>query len=430
MDNESINELSSSSIYINHLFIRNPKDKIIYPLSSSEALTAREADFLQRNDVILRSKSTFEKSENNIGWYSWYANQKLNLILWTKTKDNFTIGIELHQDRIVEDIIKGIPPKLSNSDYHISLKNAESELYNFSSKKVNYLSEIKTELPYPLESLQYTYEFNEPTYISPLRRYFLVGFSLLTALSLSGICYLLYRERRRNILESTQRVNFANQVSHELKTQLTNIRMYAELLQNRLADDDPKIIRRLEVIVKESHRLSRMINNVLNFAKWEKGKVFIKLDELVIDTTISEVLAKFDLSFNKKNIQVKTHLNAEKVIEVDPDLLVQILGNLLSNIEKYVPANSNVDVSSLQTEQITEVIIQDDGPGIAKKHHEKIFQSFYRISNQMSDGVTGTGIGLAIARDFARAHGGNLILVPTSSGACFKLTLPNKGINT
>ena len=78
--------------------------------------------------------------------------------------------------------------------------------------------------------------------------------------------------------------------------------MYAELLQNRLSDEDPKVIRRLKVIVKESHRLSRMINNVLNFAKWENGKVFIKLDAVIVDTIIYDVLSKFDLKTSVRKI--------------------------------------------------------------------------------------------------------------------------------
>ncbi|EDM26652.1 sensor histidine kinase [Lentisphaera araneosa HTCC2155] len=428
MDNESINELSSSSIYIKHLFILNPKGKIIYPLSSSEALTPREADFLERNDHILRDPQTYSNSQDkSTGWYSWYAGKNLNLILWTQTSDQFTVGVELHHDRLISEIIKNIPDKLSEESYQLVLRSAESQLYRSSTEPSTYSNILKAELPAPLQSFQFAYHFNEPVFISPLRQYFLIGFSLLTALSLSGICFLLYRERRRNILESTQRVNFANQVSHELKTPLTNIRMYAELLQNRLDDEDPKVMKRLNVIITESHRLSRMINNVLNFAKWEKGKIFIKTDEVIPDQICTDTLSKFDLAFHKKKLTINSHLNASKSILADPDLFTQIMGNLFSNIEKYVPDNCTIDISSLQTEKQTEIIVQDNGHGIPKKHHGKIFQSFYRISNQMSDGVTGTGIGLAIARDFARAHGGELELIPSQEGACFKLTLPNLG---
>ncbi|WDE97617.1 HAMP domain-containing sensor histidine kinase [Lentisphaera profundi] len=427
MDNKSINETSSASIYINHLFILNPKGKVIYPLRSSEAITPRELDFLNRNSDILLNPQTYQpsKADAHNGWYSWYIRKKLHLILWSKTIDSYTVGVELHQERIINEIINSIPKNISSNDYQLTLKNAEQNLYQYSSETQSFDASVKTELPYPLHSYQFVYQFNEPNFISPLRKYFLMGFSLIIAGALSGICYLFYREQIRNIRESAQRVNFANQVSHELKTPLTNIRMYAELLEFQLSDDDPKVTKRLNVIIKESHRLSRMINNVLNFAKQENDSVFIKTEEIVLDPLLQEVLNKFDLAFRKKEISIKLHLNSQKTIEADPDLITQIIGNLLSNVEKYVPQKSNLDISTYQDNELTTLIMQDNGPGIAKKHKEKIFQSFYRISNQLSDGVTGTGIGLAIARDFARAHRGDLELVPSESGACFKLTLPN-----
>ena len=117
--------------------------------------------------------------------------------------------------------------------------------------------------------------------------------------------------------------------------------------------------------------------------------------------------------------------NAKQPVNIDADLLEQILGNLFSNVEKYAASGKKLTITSSQQPNQTTITVTDHGPGIPKKHHKNVFKAFQRLSNKNSDGVSATGIGLTIARDLPRKHGGDLTLAEnkSTSGCHFSLTL-------
>jgi signal transduction histidine kinase len=127
-----------------------------------------------------------------------------------------------------------------------------------------------------------------------------------------------------------------------------------------------------------------------------------------------------------QKITTNINQNATKTIKADKDALEQIIGNLLSNIEKYVPNNGMVDIETSQSEKWTTITISDNGPGIATNQRQRIFDAFHRISNKLSDGISGTGIGLSISRELALMHGGDLLLLDSDTGAKFQLKLPSE----
>jgi len=122
-------------------------------------------------------------------------------------------------------------------------------------------------------------------------------------------------------------------------------------------------------------------------------------------------------------IAVSVEGSADRCVALDVDALEQILGNLINNVEKYATNATTLHVRLHQDADTTTITVSDDGGGIPDAQSETIFAPFVRLSNKLTDGVSGTGIGLSIARQLACLHGGNLILVPTESGATFELTL-------
>ncbi|MEZ5582474.1 MAG: HAMP domain-containing sensor histidine kinase [Candidatus Competibacteraceae bacterium] len=209
----------------------------------------------------------------------------------------------------------------------------------------------------------------------------------------------------RELRLARQRVNFVNQVSHELKTPLTNIRLYAEMLDEDLAEDDTQARRYLDIIVGESQRLSRLITNVLSFARQQRGQSRLHLRPGRVDDVIAAVLAAFRPALAEKGMTVEWQGKADRWVKLDPDALEQMLNNLLSNAEKYAANSGTLHITSQQTDDEATLYIRDRGPGIAKRERHRVFQAFYRSESRLNEGVSGTGIGLTIARDLARLHG-------------------------
>jgi signal transduction histidine kinase len=242
----------------------------------------------------------------------------------------------------------------------------------------------------------------------------------------------LYRENTRELRLASQRVSFVNQVSHELKTPLTNIRMYAELLEQHIAADDGDGRKRLDIVVTESQRLSRLINNILTFSRQDKGLVRLHTKPAVVDDVVADVIAQFAPGFATRGVTVSFQRGAPARVGVDADALAQMLGNMLGNVEKYAPGGQVAIATAgagAGATPLTTITIADSGPGIPAADAERIFQPFVRLGAPAHEGVPGTGIGLGIARDLARLHGGDLRLLPTGGagaglpGARFQLTL-------
>jgi signal transduction histidine kinase len=247
--------------------------------------------------------------------------------------------------------------------------------------------------------------------------------ALGAAIAAAGIW--LYRESTRELRLAGQRVSFVNQVSHELKTPLTSIRMYAELLEDHVPDDDVEGRKRLGIVVTESQRLGRLITNILTLSRRERGHLTLHPAPAVVDDVVREVVAELGPGMDACGVTVRLAPGAPGRVRVDADALRQILGNMLSNVEKYAPGGE-VRIETSGAPPLTTIAIQDSGPGIPAADAERIFLPFVRLGAPAHEGIPGTGIGLGIARDLAVQHGGDLRLTPSASagaGARFVLTL-------
>jgi signal transduction histidine kinase len=230
----------------------------------------------------------------------------------------------------------------------------------------------------------------------------------------------LYRESTRELRQAALRVSFVNQVSHELKTPLTNVRMYAELLEDQI--DDPVGRRRLGIVVAESQRLDRLISNILTLSRAENGTLNLQPGPGCVDDIVRGLIDQFAPVFEACGVAPRLVPEAPGRVRIDADALTQILGNLLGNVEKYAPHGAVV-VRTRSAPPLTRITVEDEGPGIPTAEHQRVFQPFVRLGTAHHEGVPGTGIGLGIARDLARKHGGDLRLVPTARGALFEVIL-------
>jgi signal transduction histidine kinase len=244
-----------------------------------------------------------------------------------------------------------------------------------------------------------------------------VGATIVLLLCAIGIgSWLIWRDLGRQVRLARQKTDFVSNVSHELKTPLTSIRIFSELLANNPDPDRQK--RYSEIIVNESSRLTRLINNVLDFARMDRGETKYEKQVFDLNALVRETLTNFRPNF------------ASEGIDSDPlpvmgnrDAIAQVLLNLLSNAEKY--GGGRIEVTTLRSENgLATVRVSDRGPGVPRGSEEKIFEQFYRAHNSLNSGIQGAGLGLTLARQIARANGGDVIYEPCPSGGSqFSLTL-------
>jgi signal transduction histidine kinase len=367
------------------------------------------------------------------GWHVWYWGNGINLIFWWRDETGTIVGAELDRARLMMDIVDRLP---ETNPFEPTLPNARIALVN-STGTILYqwggyepaegeTSQASVTLSPPLSAWRLEYYARSDLVGTGFGRGVL--FNVLSGLGVLAVAMVamavyFYRESAREMREAAQRVSFVNQVSHELKTPLTSIRMYAEMLEGQLEGAVEKPRKYLDVIVSESQRLSRLIGNVLSFSRKQRSALTLHRAAGNVDDVLREVLEHFAAALRARGIEVVFSGGAGQRAEFDRDALEQIVGNLLSNVEKYAAGADRVEVVSTQEGDTVTVSVTDNGPGIPPREQRRIFEPFHRVSSKLTDGVAGTGIGLAIARDLARLHGGDLTLEPSGQGACFKLVL-------
>jgi signal transduction histidine kinase len=230
-------------------------------------------------------------------------------------------------------------------------------------------------------------------------------------------------QQRRMLALAAQRVSFVNRVSHELRTPLTNILLNLDLAADGIGDDLPEPARRLGLVREEANRLGRLIGNVLTFSQTRERKRTAEPRPCIPSSAIRAAVEQFAPSFARRALEVRYVGDVPNTCLMDADAFAQILANLLSNVEKYVPGGI-VEIATQLQAGMLQVTVTDQGPGIAPEEAERIFRPFERLDSRINEGATGTGLGLAIARDLATSAGGSLHLVPCARGASFRLTIP------
>jgi signal transduction histidine kinase len=244
-----------------------------------------------------------------------------------------------------------------------------------------------------------------------------VGATIVLLLCAIGIgSWLIWRDLGRQVRLARQKTDFVSNVSHELKTPLTSIRIFSELLADNPDPDRQK--RYSEIIANESSRLTRLINNVLDFARMDQGETKYEKEVFDLNALVRETLTSFRPNFASEGID-----SSPLPVMGNRDAIAQVLLNLLSNAEKY--GDGRIEVTTRRSENgLATVRVSDRGPGVPRGSEEKIFEQFYRAHNSLNSGIQGAGLGLTLARQIARANGGDVIYEPyPGGGSQFSLTL-------
>jgi signal transduction histidine kinase len=258
------------------------------------------------------------------------------------------------------------------------------------------------------------------------RRSWIYGIaSLLLMLAMLLGVVLIMRDIRREKHLARLRADFISNVTHELKTPLTSIRMYAESLMMGRMGNAASQKTYLSIVISESERLKRMINNILEFSKMEKAGQ--KVHPVI--TNLSKILRASiqDLNYwlEERHFKVITDIDTQIMARVDPDKLRQVYTNLLNNAVKYSEDLTSIRIRLYRNSKSIITEIEDQGRGIPEDQLNKIFDKFYRVEAEDQGNIAGTGLGLTVAREIMKAHGGSIkVESKIGIGSKFSVILP------
>jgi two-component system phosphate regulon sensor histidine kinase PhoR len=218
------------------------------------------------------------------------------------------------------------------------------------------------------------------------------------------------------------RADFVSNVTHELKTPLTSIYMFAESIFLGRVPTESSLKKYANIIIKESENLQRMINNILDFSRKENEKLKYETQDTnlseIVNSTVDEMNYWLEINKFKVILEVKENVNAK----VNSEGIKQALSNLISNAIKYSAEKKKLIIRLMQKENYAWIEVEDFGIGIPKDKLELIFEKFYRVNTEENQTISGTGLGLTVTKDIIEAQNGKLI-VQSDLGKGSKFTI-------
>jgi signal transduction histidine kinase len=249
----------------------------------------------------------------------------------------------------------------------------------------------------------------------------------------------LWHNVRAQMKLAAKKDDFISAVSHELRTPLTSIRMYAEMLEKNWVKSPDKLGEYYRNMRQESERLSRLVENVLDFARLQKGRKQYAFRLGSLNDCVAEVVQRMRPYAEQRGFTIHTDFAPMGQTPFDKDAVTQIVVNLIDNAVKYAActADKTISVRTRGQDEFTLIEVEDRGPGIPHRQRKKVFEEFYRCDNtpvgadprgcppsQGPAPTTGTGLGLTLVKRFAEAHGGFVqIDSARPTGAIFRVAV-------
>ena len=388
-------------------------DSLVVELENQKNRTDYLIRILSGPDLIAAGSNNHFISDKNELSCIPVNSAELTVVYLSRIKNNdvktaMMIDYPIYLRSISEKLIKELDPG-SSINVKVEDENGKLIFSKVLKEETNYLS-----FPFPeyLPQWKLILSENKPGFISTLFKagsgiylFIFILIALLMVLGLVFVMYSLNTELRLNKLKS----DFISNVSHELKSPLTSIRMMTEMLHHNRVQTEERKSAYYSAMLEESEHLSHLIDNILDFSRMEDDRkkydfTDLDLDGLILKflESIKERLAEsgFDISYNRSD-QVP-------LIPADKDAFLQVIYNLVDNAIKFSGKSRQIDISLISKEDELHLCVKDYGIGIPIKDQEKIFDRFYRGTEPQRLGIKGSGIGLTIVKRIVEAHGGTI----------------------
>ncbi len=236
----------------------------------------------------------------------------------------------------------------------------------------------------------------------------------------------LERDARERDRVEQMKDDFVLTVSHELRTPVTVVKGFAEMLTAQRKSLNPRQYEAAEVIAESSAQLQKMINDLLDLARSDAGKLRIEPQPTPVRPLVQRVGRQMGPHFEERDQHFTVSVEKEVPdVEADADRIAQVLANLLTNANKYAPEGAQVGLAATRVGDEVEFAVSDNGPGLGEEELDHVFDRFWRAQSGETQEVGGTGLGLAIAKSLVELHGGAISANSTQGeGATFRFVLP------
>jgi len=258
--------------------------------------------------------------------------------------------------------------------------------------------------------------------LSPLRLSLIVAWACVVLAGVA-VAVLLWG----TVALSERRAAFVSAVTHELRTPLTTFRMYSEMLAGGMVTEEAKRLRYLDTLRRESERLVHLVENVLSYARLERGRARGRTETVGLADLVGRIGPRLAERAGQAGFEFVTENGADATVRADPSAVEQILFNLVDNACKYAAgaADKRLHLVSEAAGGRALLKVCDHGPGISARDARRLFRPFSKSARDAANSAPGVGLGLALSRRLARDMGGDLTLIPRpGDGACFALSLP------
>lgn len=339
-------------------------------------------------------------------------------------------GIIFNVDEIYSNLL------LSSIREHSEKENFQWQLFGKGAKLIANSSNINFELePVLIEPLVEFPVCTIKLYAEPTRLLNTLFFSghniflfifIFIALVLAFGLFFTLQIANKELQLSKMKSDFISTVSHEFKSPLTSIRHITDMLVFKRVPTESKKQEYYEIIQQQSERLSHLINNILDFSKLEEGEKNFRFKAVSIDQILQEIVLSFKNSIPDKDFKVSyKHAKRLPMINADKVAITQVIHNLLDNAFKYSGSSDLIEVYAKSDNKSIIISVKDYGIGISPEDKDKIYSRFYRISNDRTQQVKGSGIGLTIVKQIIESHGGTVSHESkVGSGSTFIIKLP------
>ena len=344
-------------------------------------------------------------------------------------------GVLLNQAFVSNDVVAGSIARTVNA-YHgnpsspdiaftITDENSQTLFSNGAAKNGHFL---ETNLDRPFSNWKVAIGLKNTNLDDLARDSFLhsVGATVLVLIVLLCGVALIIRATDREARLAQAKSNFVSNVSHELKTPLSLLSLFSEILELGRVNSEEKKTEYYRIMRHESLRLNKMIDNILDFSKIEAGKKTYNFAHNDMGTVIENVLSSYRYQFINSGFDVQTNLqDGLPPVLIDRDAMAQAISNLVDNAIKY---SSDVKQLSIKTETLgsdVSIEIADQGIGIPRAEQAKVFEKFYRVGNGLVHDVKGSGLGLSLVKHIIEAHKGTISVdSDAGKGSRFTIRLP------